>query len=150
MGTLGINMYNYNTVFTMCKHFPNFPNEKQNYTQRLSGRLESTIFNYVPPTPPEKRHEQTKLSRSKGTQDLIDFESRKCAYTGSGYTGPPVIVCLHCHVGQRRSQQRAQDLPKLLHLCKVKRRNVSGAHHSEQLLLGILTHNRTGLHRPPK
>lgn len=54
MGTLGINMYNYNTVFTMCKHFPNFPNEKQNYTQRLSGRLESTIFNYVPPTPPEK------------------------------------------------------------------------------------------------
>lgn len=113
-------------AFTMCKHFPNFLNKYQSYTQRLPGRLKSTIFNCV-----QKKKGRgggmNKLSRSKGTLDLIHFESsvtrgtnRKCAYTGCGYTGSPVIVRLHCHVGQCCSQQWAQKLPKFLHLLKVK------------------------------
>lgn len=103
-----------------------------------------------------KRHKQSVEIKRDTESDTCEGSvsrgtSRKCAYTGCGYTGSPVIVRLHCHVGQCCSQQRTQELPKLLHLLKVKHRKVSGTHHSVNSSSWKYTQtNRTGLCTPPK
>lgn len=153
-------MYNYYMAFTICKlHFPKHGlmctfktvllcqnrHQNQSYSQGLLRRL-------------EKHHLQlwtttkgiNKLSRFQGEHRLTQFEitvthkgvvqAESTTYTGCGYAGSPVIVCLHCHVGQSCSQQRAQELPKLLHLLKVKHRKVSDIQQLWKFLLEIHTH----------
>lgn len=49
---------------------------------------------------------------------------RQNAYAGRGYAGAPVCVGLDGDVGQSGSEQRTQQLPKVLHLQPVEH-NVS-------------------------